>query len=288
MLLAMGKNRWKAHREGRSNGGATIKKHLLSTLQLAPDTACNHVTRSELSSIMFVAHEALAGAIHQDGAHTAQGFGQQRQRVCSGSEGGGMELHKLEIFQTRASPCCHGQTVRRGLGRIGGIAEELSHTASGQYHSGCGIQPPLRGPMACHQPEDLLVMHYQVFGRGIFDDFNPWCLAHGLAEGAYHLRPGGVSLGMHNAGATMSRLASQRQPVVGLAIEARPTSHEGVDAVWSFPCEHGNGCRVGNTAADGQGVLGMQGWRVPLPQGCGHTALRPETRTALSQPRFGE
>ena len=56
-----------------------------------------------------------------------------------------MELHKLHITDLSSGAVSHGNTVRRGDGRIGRIAVNVACSAGGQQHGSAGYGVHLSG-----------------------------------------------------------------------------------------------------------------------------------------------
>jgi hypothetical protein len=198
-----------------------------------------------------------------------------------------MELHKFQIAQPGASTCCNGQAVGSCLWGIGGVAKELPGSPGCQDNGGCRIYLQALVCMTCYHAIDVLLLEYQVFYGGVLEYCDPRCLAHCLPQGTDHLRSGGVPLRMHNPRLAMGSLATQGQTVRG-GIEVGSQLHKPPDTGRSFLGEHGNCRRLGNAATHRQGILGMQGRRIFLPERHSDPALRPDAGATLAQLCFGE
>ncbi len=87
----------------------------------------HHVTRRQ-----FV-DEARAVAVAQERTVAAQRFGQERAGHGGMVQRGRMELHELHVGHGHPGPQCHGDTVPRRLGRVGGDREQLARAARRQH-----------------------------------------------------------------------------------------------------------------------------------------------------------
>ena len=90
----------------------------------------DHVPRGQLVD------EPLAVGVAQEGPVAPQGLGQQRAGHGRMVEGGGVELHELDVGHRHPGPQGHGQPVGGGLGRVGGHREQLAGPAGGEHGVG--------------------------------------------------------------------------------------------------------------------------------------------------------
>ena len=90
----------------------------------------DHVPRGQLVD------EALALGVAEEGAVPPQGLGEQGAGHGRVMQGGGVELHELDVGHRHTGPQGHGQAVGGGLGRVGGHREELARPAGGQHGVG--------------------------------------------------------------------------------------------------------------------------------------------------------
>ncbi len=78
--------------------------------------------------------EALTPGVAQQGTVAPQGLRQQRPRHRRVVQGGGVELHELDVGHRGAGPQGHGHAVARALDRVGRHREQLPGAAGGQQH----------------------------------------------------------------------------------------------------------------------------------------------------------
>ncbi len=70
--------------------------------------------------------------VAEQGAVAPQGLGQQGPGHGGMMQGGGVELHELDVGDEHPTPQGHGQAVTRGLDRIGRHREQLAGASGGQ------------------------------------------------------------------------------------------------------------------------------------------------------------
>src|SRR5690606_40501949 len=80
-----------------ADGFAAVEEGAATRSDFAEYGPCDNVAGGELCIRVLMKHEALARAIDQHRAFTAQGFARQRRRIEAHVEGRGVELDELRI-----------------------------------------------------------------------------------------------------------------------------------------------------------------------------------------------
>ena len=238
---------------------------------------------------MELAHEALAGAVDQRCALAADRFARKRGRIATDVDCGRMELHELGIGDAGAGARRDGETVARGLRRIGGHGVEMADAAGGE-HDGGGRELDSMTVVKAERAHagDAAVLEEQILGLMAFDEPNAWRRPHRLGQRRHDGAAGAVAAHMHDAARAMRRLAPDRETAGKVAVERHAVAQEISDALWRL-ARHGEGGRLVDQAGAGRdGVARMRVRRVALGHRGRDAALRPGARGALADGCRGE
>ena len=184
-----------------------------------------------------------------------------------------MELVELQIGDLGARTPCDGEAVRGGDRRIGGVRVHTACSTGGQDH-------PVGGQILVLPVDqqadagDVAVPHDEIFEEGVLDDVDARVLAHHGGDVQFKHFAGGVSPGMHHAGARMSRFQAAQHVSMRVAVEVDAGRGELADALRTLTGEDVHGLRVAQAVARGHGVGGMQLRVVVGEDGRGDAALR--------------
>ena len=187
--------------------------------------------------------------------------------------GGGMELVELQIGDLGTGTPCDGEAVRGGDRRIGGVRVHTACSTGGQDH-------PVGGQILVLPVDqqvdagDVAAPHDEIFEEGVLDDVDARVLAHHGGDVQFKHFAGGVSPGMHHAGARMSRFQAAQHVSMRVAVEVDAGRGELADALRTLTGEDVHGLRVAQAVARGHGVGGMQLRVVVGEDGCSDAALR--------------
>ena len=233
--------------------------------------AGHDVARCEFGARIDVLHVPVAVFVQQHRAFAAHGFGDEE--VLAHGHGGGMELVELQIGDLGARTPCGGEAVRGGDRRIGGVRVHTACSTGGQDH-------PVGGQILVLPVDqqadagDVAVPHDEVFEECVLDDVDARVLAHHGGDVQFKHFAGGVSPGMHHAGARMSRFQAAQHVSLHVAVEVDAGRGELADSLRTLTGEDVHGLRVAQAVARGHGVGGMQLRVVVGEDGCSDAALR--------------
>ena len=250
-----------------------VEHHGLAALRLhhAEVLAGHDVTRREFGARIDVLHIPVAMLIQQHRTFAAHGFGDEE--VLAHGHGGGMELVELQIGDLGTGTPCDGEAVRGGDRRIGGVRVHTACSTGGQDH-------PVGGQILVLPVDqqvdagDVAAPHDEIFEEGVLDDVDARVLAHHGGDVQFKHFAGGVSPGMHHAGARMSRFQAAQHVSMRVAVEVDAGRGELADALRTLTGEDVHGLRVAQAVARGHGVGGMQLRVVVGEDGCSDAALR--------------
>src|SRR5437879_5389624 len=144
-----------------------------------------------------------------------------------------MKLDELHIADFRTGAKCHGESVARGHGRIGGVAIKLSQPTCGEQHSGSGhlLMFALVADQinAAHPP----LFHSKISGkfeltyRNILEGF---CFG---VQSAQDFASRGISVRVQDAVTAVRALTSKSQ-LGAFAVEFRAPLHQLLDSLRTF------------------------------------------------------
>ncbi len=118
--------------ESGADGLGGVEESAASAGDFGEHAARDDVAGRQFRVLVQRRHEPLSGAIDQNGALAAQGFGGQRRGIAADVDGGGMELHEFGVGDPRPGARAHGQRRARRLRRIGGQRIERADAAGRQ------------------------------------------------------------------------------------------------------------------------------------------------------------
>ena len=83
--------------ESGAHGLGGVEEGAASAGEFGEHAARDNVAGGEFRILVQRRHEALSGAVDQNGALAAQGLGGERRGIAADVDGGGMELHELGV-----------------------------------------------------------------------------------------------------------------------------------------------------------------------------------------------
>src|SRR5262249_31007840 len=154
--------------------------------------------------------------VAQDTTFTTQRLREQETGCALDGQGGGVELHELEIREHCSGVVGDGHAVAGGPRGIGGLAIDLAEPAgSKQHRAGMDVVCGVLGPIEKTQPSNAAVLSEQFDGEGVRADLDALERAGLSEQRTEDLSASGITLGMENARATMRTLAREGEPCSG-------------------------------------------------------------------------
>ena len=161
--------------------------------------------------------EALAGGIEQAGALAADRFGDQEAVGPVGpDDGGGMELHELQVGQVGSGVVPEEQAAAGGADRIRRARPQRGRAAGGQ-HRGGGVD--LRSVGQPH-PGGTPVGGDDLHRPPLLQHRDPLILGDERRELADDPPAGGRPAGVHDAPGRVTSLQTEREMPVAVGVEA--------------------------------------------------------------------
>ncbi len=223
----------------------------------ASDSTGHTIARGEITGTLVARNERLTRAVDQARALAAEGLRQKESRLARNLECSRMELHELEIHDRRAGAECHRDAVPCRNSRIGGLAIDLTGTASGEQD---GVRPRLvqrtvgtdearaRTSSALDDQIDDARMRVRGDTRQ---------LGGALPERPPDLASGRVT-GMQHAAGAVRALDRQRRRAVVLAVELGAPLDQLSDVARAVLHQHVHGTSVTQAVAGGDRILGVK------------------------------
>src|SRR4051812_29558578 len=168
---------------------------------------------------MLVAHEALAIGVEQDSTLTANGLGDQRERILGRVERGRMELHELHVRELDAGAVRDREAVTSGDDRVRGVAIHLP-AAAGRKHRSVGDDVDGAARDARAHATTTAAIDDEVEDTRLLEDGDAVALLHARAECTRDFGAGLITVRMHNAVARMRGLLAKLEFAIGAEVEA--------------------------------------------------------------------
>ena len=218
--------------------------------------------------------EPLTVDVADDGAVSPQRLGQQRSRHGRMVQRGGVELHELHVGHGDAGGQRHGEPVPGRLGGVGRDGEELAGATRREQHVG---GRDLHRSLHDHAAAAAVADHESVEEARLVHDRR--CRPDRFHQRSLDLGAGGRAAGVHDPGMRVAALAGERQPAVGVAVEAGAEGDQLADPVRSFADEDPHGVDVAEPGAgrEGVGEMAVDGVLFTADDR-GHAALGPAGR----------
>ena len=233
---------------------------------------CEHgagddIARREFGHGVIIGHEAVAVAVDELCAFSADGFRHQGSRGAGNVDGGGMELDHFHIAGDGAGAVGHGVAVGGGDGGVGGFAVEDACAAGGE-DGFAGEDHEEAAAGAVFLPGDgadaagfAFVDGDEVEDEGVFEDLDFVVCADLAGEGVGEFAAGGVAEGVDDAGGGVTAFAADGEAAIDFAVEVGAPFDEFLDAGGGFGDDGFDGGEVAEAAGDGHGVgdVGFEG-----------------------------
>jgi hypothetical protein len=241
-------------------------------------------------------HEAFAPGVPQQRAVAPQRLREEGPGHGRVVQGGGVELHELDVGHRHAGPHRHGHAVARGLGGVGGDGVERARPARGQQHRAGPHLGPIPRRRERHHAPAAPALHQQLEGEPSFEHRRRRAL-DGRHQRPLHLGPRGGAAGVHHPGFGVAALPGQEQRPFGIEVELGPQGDEIDDPPRALVHQHPHGVdvaqagprgeRVGQVQVGGVGLDVRVQRRYRATEDRGHAALGPPGGR-LGQLRLGE
>ncbi len=189
-----------------------------------------------------------------------------------------MELHEFEVGEAGADPRRHGDTSTGHTLRVGGVAVEPSQATGCQHHAGGADLRPVAIGRGRHHAHHAPVDTHQVDGLPPLPHLDLVRSRSGIRQGALHLAPGGVTVGVNDPATTVPCLTPQLEIPVRGGVEVRPQLDEPVDGRLPTRRQDLDCPPHRQPARNLERVLGVEPGVVIRPHRRSDTALSPTRR----------
>ena len=232
-----------------------IDTSLAASFQLLDDASGDDVPRCQLSIRMEGQHEPLPLSIAQHCPLPPQGLREKKAGRAGREQGGGVELHELQIRQRCPSAVGHGHAVPRGLRWVGGFTVEASRPSRRQEHGARTCQSHLtRGLVQQEQSRAALSFEHQIHAQRPTEEGQRREAPGARQQCPDDFHPCGIAMGMQHSPATVRTLPCKGESR-SFPIEPRTPIDQLLDPLGTFLHEHPHCLSVTESVPGAERVL---------------------------------
>ena len=217
-------------------------------------------------------YRAGPGGIAEAGSLSPHRFADQEVGGAGEHQRCGVELHEFEIAHRRSGAPGHRHPVTAGLGRVGGVGEQMAATAAGQNHRP-GPQPAQPVAIENLQTHAAAPLHPELQGRNalVLLQANP---SQHVSFQSIHQGTSGPVLGVQNPPVAVGRLQGRAQ-LISLPVEGHSQLQQPRHTVRGIPHQQLHRLEVAEAGAGLQGVVDVALEAVLGPGHRSNSALGP-------------
>ena len=217
-------------------------------------------------------HRASPEGIHQHAALAANGFGDQKAGGVIQADGRWMELNEFQIFHGCARLPGQGDAFAAGLGRVGGVGEQMATPAAGQHH-GAGFDSVKMRPIQHLHAATAPIAHQQLRHPNAAAMQQPRPLLDTIPQ-HIHQGPPGAVLHMQHPPVAVGCFQGGGQAVL-IPVEGHPQLPQALHAMGRLLHQQPYGIAIAKAGSSQNGVLRMAFGAVLLAGHRGDAALGP-------------